>query len=73
MRIVEVPRTYTPFSELKEGDVFNLDGEWCLKIMPCETKMMRINAVCLTDGMPAYIKPESAVEYRDVKLEVEEV
>lgn len=73
MRIIEVPRTYTPFSELKEGDVFNFDGEWCLKMFPCGTRTARLNAVCLDNGMPVYITPESAVEYRDVKIEVEEV
>ena len=73
MRIIEVPRTYTPFSELKEGDVFNFGGIWYLKIFPCERRMPRLNAVCLADGMPAYIKPESAVEYRDVEFKIEEV
>lgn len=73
MRIIEVPKAYTPFSELKEGDVFKFDGDWYLKMAPCETKIMRVNAVCLTDGMPVCLGPETAVEYRDVKLEVEEV
>ena len=73
MRIIEVPRTYTPFSRIKEGDVFNYGGIWYLKMFPCQTKMARLNAVCLDNGMPIYVSPESAVEYRDVKLEVEEV
>lgn len=73
MRIIEVPKTYTPFSELKEGDVFSYNGEWYLKMIPYETKMMQLNSVNLENGMPIYVSLESAVEYRDVKLEVEEV
>lgn len=72
MKIIEMPRAYTPFSGLKEGDVFSYNGEWYLKMMPCETKMMQLNSVNLENGMPIYVNPESAVEYRNVKLEVEE-
>lgn len=42
-------------------------------MIPCETKMMQLNSVNLENGMPIYVSSESAVKYRDVKLEVEEV
>lgn len=73
MKIIEMPRAYTPFSALKEGDVFKFDGDWYLKMVSCETIMMRINAVCLADGVPIYLEPETAIEYRDVEFKVEEV
>ena len=42
-------------------------------MFPCQTKMARLNAVCLDNGMPIYVSPESAVEYRDIEIKVEEV
>ena len=73
MRIIEVPRVSFAFCELDPGDVFNYNGVWYMKIESIQIENSYLNAIDLFNGIPEYIKPESAVNYRDVELRVEEV
>lgn len=70
MRIIEGPKHFTNFGELKFGDVFNYDGVWYLKIVTIKNEMSVFNAVELETGMPEYIAPYSDVVYQDVELRV---
>ena len=73
MRIVEVSKVSFVFSELDPGDVFNYNGVWYMKIESIQIENSYLNAIDLFNGIPEYIKPESAVDYQDVELRVEEV
>ena len=70
MRIIEEPKKFTSFDELKLGDVFNYDGVWYIKIDTIKSEMSVFNAVDLETGMPEYIVPYSDVAYQDVELKV---
>ena len=70
MRIIEEPKKFTNFEELKLGDVFNYDGVWYLKIDTIKSEMSIFNAVDLETGMPEYITPYSDIVYQDVELRV---
>ncbi len=73
MKIIEVPKTFTVFSELDPGDVFNYNGVWYMKTESIQIENSYLNAIDLLNGILQYIKPESAVDYQDVELRVEEV
>ena len=70
MRIIEEPKKFTSFDELKLGDVFNYNEVWYMKIDTIKSEMLLFNAVNLRDGEPTYIPAESAVKYQDVELRV---
>lgn len=70
MRIIEEPKHFTNFGELKLGDVFNYDGVWYIKIDTVQSEMSHFNAVNLETGIPIYITQYSEVEYQDVELRV---
>ena len=70
MRIIEVPKRFTKFDELKPGDVFNYDGNWYMKIDIIN--MPAFNTVNLETGTLGYIVPYSKVDYQDAELRVEE-
>ena len=72
MRIIEEPKHFTNFGELKLGDVFNYDGVWYIKIDTIRTEMSVFNAIELETGMPEYIAPYYDVVYQDVELRVHE-
>lgn len=72
MRIIEDPKDFTNFEDLKLGDVFNYDGIWYMKIDTIKSEMSVFNAVELETGMPEYIAPYSDVIYQDVELRVHE-
>ena len=72
MRIIEEPKHFTNFGELKLGDVFNYDGVWYIKIDTVQSEMSNFNAVNLETGISAYITQYSEVEYQDVELRVKE-
>lgn len=72
MRIIEEPKKFTNFEELKLGDVFNYDGVWYLKIYAVRSEMSDFNAVELETGMLKYIAPYFDVIYQDVELKVHE-
>ena len=72
MRIIEEPKEFTNFEDLKLGDVFNYDGIWYMKIDTIKSEMSVFNAVELETGMPEYIAPYSDVIYQDVELRVHE-
>lgn len=70
MRIIEEPKKFTSFDELKLGDVFNYDEVWYIKIDTIKSEMSVFNAIELETGMPEYIAPYSDVIYQDVELRV---
>ena len=70
MKIIEEPKHFTNFGELKLGDVFNYDGVWYIKIDTVQSEMSHFNAVDLDTGILDYISPESEVDYQDVELRV---
>ena len=72
MKIIEEPKHFTNFGELKLGDVFNYDGVWYIKINTVQSEMSHFNAVDLDTGILDYISPESEVDYQDVELRVKE-
>ena len=72
MRIIEEPKKFTNFEELKLGDVFNYDEVWYLKIYAVRSEMSVFNAVELETGMLKYIAPYHDVIYQDVELRVHE-
>lgn len=72
MRIIEVPKRFTNFDELKSGEVFNYDGDWYMKIDTIRSEMSEFNAVNLETGTLYYVAPYSEVDYQDVELRVKE-
>ena len=70
MRIIEEPKKFSNFEDLKLGDVFNYDGVWYIKIDTIKSEKSVFNAVELETGMPEYIAPYSDIEYQDVELRV---
>lgn len=70
MRIIEEPKKFSNFDDLKLGDVFNYDGVWYMKIDTIKSEMFVFNAIELDTGMPEYIAPYSDVVYQDVELRV---
>lgn len=70
MRIIEEPKKFTNFDDLKLGDVFNYDEVWYIKIDTIRTEMSAFNAVELETGILEYIAPYSDVIYQDVELRV---
>ena len=70
MRIIEEPKHFTNFDELKLGDVFNYDGVWYMKIDTIKSEMSVFNAVELETGILEDIATYSDVEYPDVELRV---
>ena len=72
MRIIEEPKKFSNFDDLKLGDVFSYDGVWYMKIDIIKSVMSVFNAVKLETGMPEYIAPYSDIEYQDVELRVHE-
>ena len=72
MRIIEEPKHFTNFDELKPGDVFNYDGVWCIKIDTIKSEKSVFNSVKLETGKPEYIAPYSYIVYQDVELRVKE-
>ena len=72
MRIIEEPKKFSNFDDLKLGDVFNYDGVWYMKIDTIRTETSVFNAIELETGMPKYIAPYSYIEYQDVELRVHE-
>ena len=72
MRIIEEPKKFSNFDDLKLGDVFNYDEVWYMKIDTIKSKMSVFNAVELETGMPEYIAPYSYIVYQDVELRVHE-
>lgn len=72
MRIIEEPKEFTNFEDLKLGDVFNYDGFWYMKIDTIKSEMSIFNAVELETGMLKYIAPYHDIIYQDVELRVHE-
>lgn len=70
MRIIEEPKKFSNFDDLKLGDVFNYDGVWYMKIDTIKSEMSVFNAVDLETGMLENIAPYSDVIYQDVELRV---
>ena len=70
MRIIEEPKKFSNFEDLKLGDVFNYDGVWYMKIDTIKSEMSVFNAIELETGMPEYIAPYHDVIYQDVELRV---
>ena len=70
MRIIEEPKKFSNFDDLKLGDVFNYDGVQYMKIDTIKSEMSVFNAVELETGMLEYIAPYSDIEYQDVELRV---
>ena len=68
MRIIEEPKEFTNFEDLKLGDVFNYDGIWYMKIDTIKSEMSVFNAVELETGMLKYIAPYHDIIYQELRV-----
>lgn len=74
MKIIEEPKTSTVFYELDQGDVFNYDGVWYMKVETVESNEdSYFNAVDLCNGVLEHFPFGSEVDYRDVELRVRDI
>ena len=73
MRIIEEPKKFTNFEELKHGDVFSYDGVWYMKIETIRNEKSEFNAVDLQTGTLNYIATYSYIVYQDAELRVNEL
>ena len=73
MRIIEEPKKFSNFDDLKLGDVFNYDGVWYMKIDTIRSEKSEFNAVNLQTGTLDYIATYSYIVYQDAELRVSEL